>query len=382
MLDKVRRDTPACARLAHFNNAGMALTPQPVLNTVFRHLGREQGMGGYRAEAHVRDRLDAGYQSLATLLGARPSEIAFMANATRAWEIALASLELGKGDRIIAHRSEYVANLFSLFRLRDRGVVIDWADSDSRGRVLPGSVASLIRGETRAVCITQIPSTYGILNPVAEVGALTRNTDIIYFLDACQSVGQLDIDVETIGCDVLAGTGRKFLRGPRGTGFLYVRESALDQLSPPFPDYTSARFDGPESFAFVKGARRFETYEHSVASRLGLIRAIDYALELGPKAIEGRVRKLSTAMRQALDGAGMDVLGGQAQAAGIVVFTHPTVTPEAAKAQLADRGINVSVATREYQSPRTAIRASVHYYNTPQEIDRLAQALGDLVTSA
>ena len=380
MIERVRRDTPACARLAHFNNAGMSLTPQPVLNTVFRHLGREQGMGGYRAEAHIAERLDAGYGSVARLVGADASEIAFMANATRAWEIALASLDLQPGDRVVAHASEYVSNRFSLMRLQRRGVAVDMAASRPDGTVDPDSVADLVGPRTRAVCITHVPSTLGIVNPAAEIGAVTRESDALYMLDACQSAGQLHLDVDAIGCDILAATGRKFLRGPRGTGFLYVRGNVLDRLDPVFPDYRSARFSGPDNYRFVPGARRFETYEHSVAAKLGFIRAVDYALEIGLPAIEGRVRELSTLLRNGLRDAGMDVLAGDAQTSGIVVFTHPAVAPAAAKTQLAEQSINVSVSTRDHQAPHAAIRASVHYYNTPQEIDRLAHALAAMVT--
>ena len=376
MLDRARRDTPICARLAHFDNAGMSLTPQPVLNTVFAHLSREQRMGGYAAEADRAERLDAGYASLARLVGGKPHEIAFMLNASRAWELALASLRLGPGDRVIAHHTEYVANRLSLNLLRRDGVEVDLVGSDAAGNMDSDAVRKAVTPHTRAICATHVPSTHGRVNPVAQIGAVAREAGVPFFLDACQSAGQIHLDVEAIGCDVLTATGRKFLRGPRGTGFLWVRESLLPKLEPRFPDFRSARYDGPDGVAFVGTARKFETYEHPVAAKLGFIRAVDYALELGMPAIEARVRHLSAILRSALRDAGMTVLPDQTS--GIVVFDHPEMEPETVRAALASRRINVSVSTRDFDTPARAVRASVHYYNTEEEIDVIVAALGDI----
>ena len=378
-LARFRADTPSCARLAHFNNAGMSLSPQTVINTVFAHVAREQRMGGYAAEAHIQDRLEAGYASLAKLVGAKPTEMAFMHNATRAWEMAVAAFPWAAGDRIIAHESEYIANRFSLIRLQQKGVIVDRAGSREDGCIDPQSVAALIRPETKLICVTHVPSTNGRVNPVAEVGTIARAAAVPMIVDACQAAGQIVLDVEALGCDILVGTGRKYLRGPRGTGFLYVRESLLEKLEPMFPDYHSAGYDGPDGIAFVEGAKRFETYEHNVAAKLGFIRAVDYALEIGMDRIEARVRALSQLLQDALREAGMDVL--PRQQSGIVVFSHPEIEPGEVKTELAERGINVSVSTRHFEEPASAIRASVHYYNSTLEIATLSTALAGLVTS-
>ena len=381
LLERVRADTPNCARLTCLDNAGMSLTPQPVLNTVFAHLAREQRLGGYRAAHAVRKRLESGYASLAAFVGGRASEIAFVMNATRAWDLALASLELGEGDRVIAHASEYVSNRFALARLARRGVEVDWAGSRPDGTVDPDSVAALIRSETRLVCITHVPSTRGIVNPAGEIGRLARAAGVPYLLDACQSAGQIPLDVEALGCDMLAATGRKFLRGPRGTGFLWVREAMLDKLDPPFPDYTSAVPDGRDGYVWVAGARRFETFEHPVAARLGFIRAVEYALELGLEAIADRVAELARHLRETMREIGMEGVETSEPVSGIVTFHHPRLDPREALAALAERDIVVSVSARHGREPRRVLRASVHYYNTSTEIDRLAVALGELVTA-
>jgi len=378
-IEQFRADTPSCARLTHFNNAGMSLSPQTVINTVFAHVAREQRMGGYAAEAHVADRIAAGYQSLAKLVGAKSSEMAFMHNATRAWEMAVAAFPWAAGDRIIAHESEYIANRFSLIALEMRGVSVDRAGSTADGCIDPKSVAALIRPETKLICVTHVPSTHGRINRVADVGKVAKEAGVPMIVDACQSAGQIELDVEALGCDLLAGTGRKYLRGPRGTGFLYVRENLLDKLEPCFPDYHSARYAGPDAIAFMEGAKRFETYEHNVAAKLGLIRAVDYFLEAGPERVEARVRALSDELQEALRVAGMEVLPGQAS--GIVVFVHPRLDTDQVKAGLAEQGINVSISTRHFEKPAQGLRASVHYYNTSEEIERLSTALSGLVTS-
>ena len=360
-----------CARLAHFDHAGMSLTPQPVLNTVMAHLAREQRMGGYRAEADQAERLAAGYTSLAKLVGGRPSEIAFTHNATLAWDVALLSLDLQEGDRVILHSSAYASNRMALLRLRRRGVHLDAVGSTPDGNMDPDAVRAAIGGRTRLVCATHVPSTHGRINPVASVGAVAREACLPYLLDACQSAGQIALDVEATGATMLSATGRKFLRGPRGTGFLWVHEDWHDRLDPPMPDYRSARLTS-DGYALADGAVRFESYEHSVAARLGLIRAVDYALEVGPRRIESRIRALSQTLQTALREAGMDVLPDQAS--GIVVWTHPTLDAATVQSRLAEIGI-VTSTSRRRTAPLSAVRTSLHYLTTGDEIDRLAAAV-------
>ena len=362
------------SRLVHLDNAGMSLSPQPVLNTVMAHLAREQRMGGYRAEADQAERLAAGYGSVAELVGGKAQEIAFMHNATLAFDVALLSLGLAEGDRVILHRSSYASNRMALLRLRERGVVLDEVGSTADGNIDPDAVRAAVRDDTRLICATHVPSTHGRINPVARVGAVAREAGVPYLLDACQSAGQVALDVEAIGCTMLAATGRKFLRGPRGTGFLWVSESVMDRLEPLMPDYRSARLT-EDGYRLADGAVRFENYEHNVAAKLGFIRAVDYALDVGPERIEARVRELSRVLQAALTEAGMKVLPDQES--GIVVWSHPWLDATEVHGRLAERGVVTSVSRRFFDVPETAVRTSIHYYNTDAEVGRLVEELAE-----
>jgi len=223
-LDKVRADTPGCRNVLHFNNAGASLMPNPVFEAVRAHQESERDVGGYEAARLATHQQEAFYTEFASLLNVRPSEIAYVENATRAWDMAFYALPLKQGDRIITHASEYASNYLAFLHLaRRRGVEIDIAPSDKTGQIDVKAMDRMIRSDTRAIAITHVPTQGGLVNPAEEVGEVANRHGLIYLLDACQSVGQMLVDARKIGCHVLSGTGRKFLRGPRGIRFSVCR---------------------------------------------------------------------------------------------------------------------------------------------------------------
>ncbi|MEB8389038.1 aminotransferase class V-fold PLP-dependent enzyme [Rhodobacteraceae bacterium KMM 6894] len=386
-LDKVRADTPACASLLHFNNAGAGLMPAPVLQAVQDHLTLEAQIGGYEAEAQAAPALDAFYTEFAALLNCAPNEIAHVENATRAWDMAFYGLPLQAGDRILTHGSEYVSNYLAfLQQAKRRGLHIDLIPSDGTGQIDVAAIPGLITDRTRLIAITHVPTQGGLINPAAEVGRVARAHGLIYMLDACQSAGQMPLDVAALGCDVLSGTGRKFLRGPRGTGFLYVRKGMLEQIEPAFVDLRAARWDRDNGYTLAPGARRFETWESYVAGRIGLAAAVRYARDLGLEAIGTRVQALAAELREGLSEiAGIKVHDLGAQKCGIVTFTKDGIAPVAMAAQLRAQGMNISVSghssARLDMGPRgldAMARASVHYYNSEGEVARFVRAVTTL----
>ncbi|GAB5497968.1 MAG: aminotransferase class V-fold PLP-dependent enzyme [Pseudohongiellaceae bacterium] len=386
MLDiaAIRAQIPAVDQLLHFNNAGCALSPDVVTEAVFAHLRREQSLGGYEAANQAQAEIDKFYLALANLLNCKPEAIAFIENATRAWEMALHSLPLQADDEIITFESEYASNYLDLLHLaKQRGVKLIHAPFNSKGLVDLEGLEACITPKTRLIALTHVASQRGDVQPATAVGQISRQHGLYYLLDACQSAGQIDLDVAAIGCDFLCGTGRKYLRGPRGTGFLYVNPARLPELKPVFADLQAAVWLSRDEFEWRGDARRFETFERSVAGMIGLGVAIEYANTLNMAAIETRVRKLAMELvSKVADVPGVRVHEKSGERSGIVTLTRENI-PAASLQQLLHRqGVNTSVSRGanarldlEPESVGDVLRASIHYYNTEAEIDRFVELL-------
>jgi selenocysteine lyase/cysteine desulfurase len=386
-VDRARADTPGVHHVAHLNNAGSALPPRQVHQAVVDHLTREAEIGGYEAAAERRSRWEHTYDALATLLNASHDEIAIVENATRAWDMAFYSFPFREGDRILTGHAEYASNWIALKQVADRtGARIDIVPDDEHGQIDVAALESAIDDDVKLVSLVHVPTQSGLVNPAAEVGKITRAAGVPLLLDACQSVGQLPIDVDAIGCDILSGTGRKFLRGPRGTGFLYVRRGLIEQLDPPLLDMHAADWQPDGTYTVRSDARRFENWETYYAGKVGLGVAVDYALELGVDQIWGRIQELAEQLRTKLGGVdGVTLLDRGAVLGATVTFTVDGHDPVAIRDALGARGVNVSVMERSSAQldfgPRgleTAVRSSVHYYNDDTDIDRLVAGVNAL----
>jgi cysteine desulfurase / selenocysteine lyase len=386
-IDRIRRDTPAASRLAYLHNAGAALMPAPVVAAMKEHIDLESEIGGYAAADREARRLESVYGSVARLLNAAPDEIALMENATVAWQMAFYALPFSKGDRILTAEAEYAANYVAFLQVANRtGVAIDVVPSDASGELDVDALERMIDERVKLIAITWVPTNGGLVNPAAAVGKIARAHGIPYLLDACQAVGQMVVDVEAIGCDMLSGTGRKFLRGPRGTGFLYVGRKMLQRLEPPMIDHFAAPWVSRDAFRLRDDARRFETWENNYAARLGLGAAVDYALDIGIGPIERRCRMLADRLRGGLASIRGIRIRDLGRAPGAIVsFTVEGYEAEAVVSDAAAAGITIGASdpssTRidaEIRSLPPVVRASPHYYNTDAEIDRLIAHLAGL----
>jgi len=383
---KARAETSGCEGVVHLNNAGSSLMPDVVLQTVIEHLELEARIGGYEAAASEHDRVEATYDSVARLLGCSRGEVAIVENATRAWDMAFYSLaaSFAPGDRILTCRSEYSSNYISFLQVARRtGVEIVPVPDDESGQIDLAALARAIDRRAKLIAISHIPTQGGLVQPAAAIGRLARQAGIPYLLDACQSVGQMPVDVEVIGCDFLSATGRKYLRGPRGTGFLYARRSACDALEPVFLDNHAARWTGADRYEVVPDALRFENWEKPYAAILGLAAAIAEANALGLPAIWQRIHALGEALRTRLaDLPGVAVRDLGRQRCGIVTFTVAGADHTSLRNHLRRNAINVSVSSVftaridfESRGLKDVMRASVHIYNTEEELDRFVVAL-------
>ncbi|MDQ3695819.1 MAG: aminotransferase class V-fold PLP-dependent enzyme [Chloroflexota bacterium] len=386
-LARARRDTPGCERVLHLNNAGAALMPRHVLEAVVGHLQLEAAIGGYEAAARAESSVERVYDAAAALIGAHRDEIAIVENATRAWDMAFYSIRFQPGDRILTGMAEYASNYIAFLHMAERtGAVIEAIPNDEFGQTSVTALRRAIDDRVRLIAITHVPTNGGLVNPAAAIGRVAKEAGVLFLLDACQSVGQMPIDVTVIGCDMLSATGRKYLRGPRGTGFLFVRRSVLGQLTPPFLDLHAARWVTPDRYEIRPDARRFENWETNYATKIGLGVAIDYALGWGLDAIYSRVAGLAADLRvrlSAIPGVTVHDLG--AERCGIVSFAVAGHDPDVVKTALAAAAINVSVSrlpsTRldmQDRGLRGLLRASVHYYNSEPELDRFCTTLGTL----
>ena len=386
-IEALRALTPGCSQRSHLNNAGAALLSSPTITRMTDYLHREAQIGGYEAADEAADEIAAVYESLAELVGASPPQIALFDNSTHAWNAAFYSAPLREGDRILTGRNEYGSNVLAYLQIAQRcGAEIVVVPNDDNGQIDVDALANLIDEHTKLIGLTWVPTAGGLVNPAAEVGRLARAADVLYLLDATQAVGQFPIDVSVIGCDLLTGTGRKFLRGPRGTGFLYAGERAIDRLEPFVAEIRSATWDGGRSFTWVDGARRFETWENSYINILGLGTAVRQALDIGLDWIGTRSAALGSRLRGGLaqiDGVTVHDLGRELCA--IVTARVAGMDTGELADELSRQGINVSTTVAEHNQFDTRdvhplLRLSPHYFNTEAEIDRAVEAVAGLAS--
>lgn len=388
---QARAVTPGCARVLHLNHAGASLMPQPVLDAVIGHLQLEAEVGGYEAAARQGDVIARVYDSVATLLGCARDEVALTDSATRGWTSVVYSLPLAAGDRLITSRSEYGSNAIALLQLQRRtGCEIVLVEDDAQGQIdLDALTIALDHDRVGLVSLTHVPTQSGLVNPAAAVGRLCQEAGALFVLDACQSTGQLPVSVEELGCQVLTATGRKFLRGPRGTGLLYVRRELCQQLEPLVLDLLAATWVAPERYEVRPDARRFEMWEADIAGRIGLGAAVDHALDWGLDAIAARNTVLATGLRARLAGIpGVVVQDRGERLCAITTFTVEGVGSSQVAARLRELDVNVGVATATsaqldlpHRGLDSVVRASVHYVTTDSELDRFAQHVADLVSA-
>jgi selenocysteine lyase/cysteine desulfurase len=383
-IQAIRAETTGTAERIHFNNAGASLPPDIVVKTMVDFLREEALYGGYEMEARYRTQLDHTLTLIAQLINAHPDEIALTENASAAWDIAFNGLHFQAGDEIIISEMEYVSNVLALQNAQKLyGIVIKKISNDAAGNFPVNELEAAISDRTRLIAITHVPSTAGNVLPAAAIGKVARKHNIVYLLDACQSAGQIPVDVEAIGCDLLAVTGRKYLRGPRGSGFLYVRRQMIDKLKLLCFDGRTVTSVNEQGFVVRPDARRFEWYEKNPAVVLGLQKAVEYALNTGIDRIWQRVQYLASLFRQRLRKTdGITVHDQGDELCGIVTFSISGLSAKEVRVKLAAKNINVHIgfaySTLYYMNRKGLdgiVRASVHYYNTEEEIELVCREL-------
>jgi cysteine desulfurase len=382
-LDRARADTPGCLDRVFLDSAGSSLPPRQVLDTVIGHLRREAEVGGYVAADERAADLEGLRASLGRLLRCPPDALAILDSATRAWTQFFYAVPLEPGDRILLTRAEYASNaIAALQRARLHGAVVEIVPSDETGTLDLDALRSMLDERVRIVSLVHVPTNGGLVNPVAEATALAREAGSLVLVDACQSVGQLDVDVSSLDVDALSATGRKWLRGPRGTGFLYVRPGLLETFEPPAIDLHSATWTSADRYELRADAGRFEQWEADVAARLGLKAAVGYLLEMGIDAVAAAVRDRADRLRELLGDRVRD-LGRERS--GIVSFAVDGMDAARVREALAARDITVTVSGRtstlldmDARGIDSLVRASPHYFVSDEQLEEAAAAVAQL----
>ena len=386
-IRRLRAETPGCAEVAHFNNAGSSLPPAPVLETHLAYLRREALIGGYEAQEEAQHRLDAVYAATARLVGGSgPDEVALFENATRAFDMALYAVPLAAGDVILTSTAEYHSMFVTYLHRARGGVRVEVVPPDATGQLDVGALRKRLDARVGLIAMTHMPTNGGLVQPAEAVGEVAREAGIFFLLDATQTVGQIPLDVRRLGCHALAGTSRKYLRGPRGVGFLWVARDWIERLEPPLMEGHAAEWVEPERYVIRPDAKRFEVWESNVAARLAFGAAIEYAQALGLERIWTRVQALAETLRTRLAAVpGVSVRDLGVVRGGIVSFTVRDVDAARVKAALRAASINVTVSPARgtlldmrARGLSEVLRASVHYYNTDEEIDRLVAEVARL----
>ncbi|SDM89611.1 aminotransferase class V-fold PLP-dependent enzyme [Allokutzneria albata] len=384
-LEAVRTDTPGARERIFLDSAGSSLPPEPVLRETISHLRRESEVGGYRAAAERADDLEKGYAVAANFLGCEPEEVAFTESATRSWLNAFTAVPLAEGDRVLISEAEYGSNAVAIYhRARLVGAQVDVIPSDSTGALDVGALRELLDERVKLVSLVHAPTNSGLVNPVREAVAVAHDAGALVLLDACQSAGQMRVRADEIGADLISVTGRKWLRGPRGTGVLVVRDGV--ELCPTQIDQHGATWRIPDSVELRSDARVHELWEFSVADRLGLIAALRYADEIGIDVIERAVRARAGALREGLTGIPrVRVHDIGAVRSGIVSFSVDGIGAEAVKDALRGKRITVSAAgahgallDMSRRGLTEFVRASPHYFVSPEQISSFLEAVSGL----
>jgi cysteine desulfurase / selenocysteine lyase len=385
---RIREDTPGVGHgLVFLDSAGSSLPPRVVTETVIAHLHREAAVGGYRAANERLGDLAAVKESIAALINASPASIALSDSATRSWADFFYSVPLGPGDRILISGSDYASNaIAALQRARASGATVEHIPSDPTGQLDLDAFAGLVDERVKLVSLLHAPTNGGLVNPAAEATGIAHEAGALVLLDACQSAGQIPLDVADLGVDALSATGRKWLRGPRGTGFLYVRPELAARMEPARLDLHSAEWTAPDAYRLAPDAGRFEFWEHDVAARLGLGAAVDYLLELGPDEVYAAIAARAEYLRKGLaEITGVTVRDLGIRHSGIVSFTVDSVAPVQVRDRLAAEDITVTVSHRSStlldmsgRALDAVVRASPHCFVDFAELDRFLAAVAEL----
>ncbi len=390
-IEQLRADTPGTQAVIHFNNAGCSLPVKETIDIITEYLQLEATLGGYEVKNKYENIINEFYTEAGRLINAADDEIAIVSNASDGINKVLFSIPWEAGDVLLTTEVEYGNCYLNYLKLKEeKGIEVKIVPSDDDGNILLEKMEEMISPKVKLIAVTHIPTNSGLIMPAEEIGKITKKHNILYLLDACQSVGQIPVDVEKIQCDFLSTTSRKYLRGPRGMGFIYVRKEVLKRLTPATLDMVTAHWKDADNYDLDCSVKIFEQWEKSYALVLGFTKALSYLNNLGVENTWKRIQHLSTYLRSELEKiGGIEVTDVGKKKCGIVTFSVAGVDSEELVNALLQQGINLSASLRfssvidmDKRGLEGVARASIHYYNTEDEIDILVEKVEQIFAYA
>jgi cysteine desulfurase / selenocysteine lyase len=384
-----RSNTPGVAASIHLNAAGAALPSSGVVAAVKAHLDLEARVGLQAALAKAQDSLAETRRRAAMLFDCDPGEIAFGTTCAQLWSLLFHARRLPAGGRILVSRGEWGGNLLAIHAAaRDLGIAVETMPADEAGRIDVAQLRARLDGDVRLLAVTAVSSVNGVRQPVGEIGALERPAGCLYFVDAAQMAGRFPLSLRETRADVIVAPARKWLRGPRGQAVAALSGAALSQLTaPPLLDLGGVVWTKDGEPSPRDDARRFESFECSVAGRLGFGAALGELLDAGPAAVAGAIDDHVRWLRSALAGCdGVAVLEPADGDAAFLTFTCEDVRPSDVVRALGEAGIAIANQERNYapleMSARglsNVLRVSPHAYTHPDETARFVEALARVI---
>lgn len=385
-IDLIRSQTKGLDGKLFFNSAGSSLMQDQVVEAMQDYLKQERMMGGYATAAINEDSVQNFYKQAALLIKCKEKNIAFTTSAGDAYNQALYSIPFKSGDIIITTNNDYISNQLSFISLQKRFNVkiVRVKDLDSGGMDTKDCLKKIETLQPKLVAITHIPTSSGLVQDIYSIAPTCKASNAYYLIDTCQSIGQLNVSVKDLSCDFLTATGRKFMRGPRGSGFLYVSDRVLDEeLTPLFIDQGGAEWTEEFGFKLVDSAKRFERWEKNFAAVVGLAKAIELINEIGIKNIEKRNQSLQAFARNHLaDLSTIECTDVGENLCSIITFTGKDGSINKIEelfrrnnVQYSISGINSALIDFSKRHLTQVVRISPNYFNTEQEILELVDLL-------
>lgn len=385
-INQIRQNTPGCLDKIFINSAGSSLMSKEVVQISKDYMDMEADIGGYDVMANHYEDFNLFYLEASKLINANPRNMAFAISATDAYSKVLYSFKWTEKDVILTTKDDYVSNIISFIHINRRfGSQIKFVDCLDSGDLDYEDLArKLEQYKPTIFALTHIPTSAGTIHDAEKAGEICANFDTYYLLDACQSIGQLDVDVRKIKCDFLTVTGRKFLKAPRGTGFLYVANHILDtDMGPLCIDLAGSTWDSETSFKFGSEAKRFEFWEKNYSNFLGLTQAIREINEIGIEKIAAYNKMLSGYFRNELEQVdGLKIYDHGSLKGNIITWKIPGLKQSEISKLFHERRVIFSFSSNtsalydlNKKGEEWLVRFSPHFFNTTEEADQVGEIL-------